>query len=967
MRRKNYENYIQFFTNQFINTMRKITSLLMLLLMCVGTAVAQITDLSELVYNTKTYSVETVAGSNYRATSSGYDRSGWYSAFGASGLMSYRSAGVARDVTSVKQQFIFEKDGSENVYIYSVGAGKYLTKNNSYSATPQDAVTIVANTKYPGAFTFYFDGTHYINSNGAATISIDDWTTHDDGNGVYLTEQQDASTAIAAAVADAKQVCLTGVATFPTQIPSIFTAADVTSFQNDINAATSLAELEIIDFGAKYATFLNRSFGTYLNIGASQATRSSDATNSVIVIKPNVDGSFYLQGYITKTYLGNVAQSTAIPTTANPTVKFQAQVADGSYIGVRPTGSSNGYNFVHFGGSGVVGWEINNYASQFTIAEATIPVTVSYVVKQNDAEIWRTTKAANAGDIITEFPADLQRDYTTLSYPVASYTVTGDADQEFVANIESFTPPFTLSTDYASATWYLIRQHASYATPAVYTNGDAIVWATNGGTSYTSERLFAFMGDPYNGIKVINKAAGEGKYLTNTNPATMTTTAYGWVLKQQTADYGKTGAFGLFNTANNQYLNSQAGTLKYWGAFDQGSTLWVETTPNTPNYDALVALTQPWIEAAVDHADEYFQLSSTGTAVNDFMTALTQAQENAANNIDMTDAEYNAAVANFNAAIVKPQNGYYRLKNKQYGNYMTVTAEGKLASTTTENALAVGGDLGTIFYVTERSAGYFNFASQGLNGAVASESTQVNADGNPHGYYLRTSIPGYGYIQTASGARSCYHEDASGRIVGWGIGAEATHWTFEPVEDYTIALNTVEGKGYATTYLPFAVRFDASEVVPYTVRENTAGDMAIYTSIDSNEVPAGTGVLLISETGATSATATIISSAAAVENNELTGHYLAGEVASALVLNSVGGQVGFYSLAAGSTLAANRAFLGNSSGSIRGLQLVAAGAATGIQNVETKAQNAKIYDLQGRRVQNAQKGLYIVNGKKVIL
>ncbi|MBR3284487.1 MAG: hypothetical protein IKI60_04150, partial [Alloprevotella sp.] len=104
-----------------------------------------------------------------------------------------------------------------------------------------------------------------------------------------------------------------------------------------------------------------------------------------------------------------------------------------------------------------------------------------------------------------------------------------------------------------------------------------------------------------------------------------------------------------------------------------------------------------------------------------------------------------------------------------------------------------------------------------------------------------------------------------------------------------------------------------------------------------------------------------------VENNELVGHYLAAEESDALVLNVVNHTIGFYSLASGSTLSPNRAFINNAGGSIRGLQLVAAGSATGIQNVETKVQNAKIYDLQGRRVQNAQKGLYIVNGKKVIL
>ena len=38
----------------------------------------------------------------------------------------------------------------------------------------------------------------------------------------------------------------------------------------------------------------------------------------------------------------------------------------------------------------------------------------------------------------------------------------------------------------------------------------------------------------------------------------------------------------------------------------------------------------------------------------------------------------------------------------------------------------------------------------------------------------------------------------------------------------------------------------------------------------------------------------------------------------------------------------------------------------GINSLSIDMQNAAVYDLQGRRVQNAQKGLYIVNGKKVV-
>jgi hypothetical protein len=42
------------------------------------------------------------------------------------------------------------------------------------------------------------------------------------------------------------------------------------------------------------------------------------------------------------------------------------------------------------------------------------------------------------------------------------------------------------------------------------------------------------------------------------------------------------------------------------------------------------------------------------------------------------------------------------------------------------------------------------------------------------------------------------------------------------------------------------------------------------------------------------------------------------------------------------------------------------GTETAIESVESVDNNAVVYDLAGRRVQGAQKGIFIVNGKKVI-
>ena len=52
-----------------------------------------------------------------------------------------------------------------------------------------------------------------------------------------------------------------------------------------------------------------------------------------------------------------------------------------------------------------------------------------------------------------------------------------------------------------------------------------------------------------------------------------------------------------------------------------------------------------------------------------------------------------------------------------------------------------------------------------------------------------------------------------------------------------------------------------------------------------------------------------------------------------------------------------------------GASLFIDGEATGIAEVRGKMEDGRgeVYDLQGRKIQNPRKGLYIVNGKKVII
>lgn len=78
--------------------------------------------------------------------------------------------------------------------------------------------------------------------------------------------------------------------------------------------------------------------------------------------------------------------------------------------------------------------------------------------------------------------------------------------------------------------------------------------------------------------------------------------------------------------------------------------------------------------------------------------------------------------------------------------------------------------------------------------------------------------------------------------------------------------------------------------------------------------------------------------------------------------------VGFYKLSSTGTIGANKAYL-TYSGASQARSFFGFDETTGIEmpTAEVIDADAVVYDLQGRRVAQPTKGLYIVNGKKVII
>ena len=208
-------------------------------------------------------------------------------------------------------------------------------------------------------------------------------------------------------------------------------------------------------------------------------------------------------------------------------------------------------------------------------------------------------------------------------------------------------------------------------------------------------------------------------------------------------------------------------------------------------------------------------------------------------------------------------------------------------------------------------------------------------------------------------------------LVGWEASAPSK-WYVVPATDVEIAMTEVNGKHYASAYLPFDVNA-VNGAHAYVGKLNDAKKVLNMTAV--NGVPANNGFVLVGN--AEKATLTIGEAATLpIANNALTGSNVKVTLnddnrADNLVFGkSSDNIVGFYKPAAAlTTIAANKAFIAASS-LTTGAGAIAmnfGGNTTGINNAVVASENAPIFDLSGRRVVKAVKGgVYIQNGKKFV-
>ena len=237
-----------------------------------------------------------------------------------------------------------------------------------------------------------------------------------------------------------------------------------------------------------------------------------------------------------------------------------------------------------------------------------------------------------------------------------------------------------------------------------------------------------------------------------------------------------------------------------------------------------------------------------------------------------------------------------------------------------------------------------------VDGSNITNSYNVNTDGKTCAQGAAKLIPGYEDSWLASGAFTYYINNAAGKTVYYQtLGSFPTPWFTGQVV-------------YKTSDAGWGTFFDTEKAYAFTGVKAYTGkiDGSVLKLTEVSQANAGTPVIL----EGTYYNKVVKDTPAEMPENDLKG--TATDLTadgSQYVLAKKDDVVGFYQATEG-TIAAGKAYILYAGGGVKGFTF---GTATSIVSPlgETE-EGAAIYDLSGRRVTKATKGLYIINGKKVL-
>ena len=324
--------------------------------------------------------------------------------------------------------------------------------------------------------------------------------------------------------------------------------------------------------------------------------------------------------------------------------------------------------------------------------------------------------------------------------------------------------------------------------------------------------------------------------------------------------------------------------------------------------------------------------------------------------------------------------GFYTLK---CGN--AYLSDDRYTGDTTRSMTEGTPGIKNIFYNTEDNA-LVGFAS-GFGFVYATCNTGKPEDGyntfeygygDATGTFTVKSQQGTTNPENATWNTGRYFKKDGGKLLFTTDLKEADSWTIEKVTELPVKLTTAEnlkeGGAYGTIWSPVALEIPTG-VTAYTGYV-TSECVLVLEAITGNVIPAETGVVLwdpkAKETYTAYLTITEAEATGVSNDNKFVGWVMTQANTNTVdgdyySLTKKNGRMAFYRYV-GANLQGFRARIQKSDVPQGANALtIRFNTTTGIEEVLSAFQNGTAYDLSGRRVATPEKGLYIVNGRKVFI
>lgn len=608
----------------------------------------------------------------------------------------------------------------------------------------------------------------------------------------------------------------------------------------------------------------------------------------------NDDGTFSLMGMHDNAYIPADAGNNQ-NFRGTETANLQVTVGEGDYAGKwyvtmtnyehegqatywyvnQPAGDPNLSWWQNYTGNQAM--QVEFYAMSGLPATTNVSYAVEYDGKQYDVADYELF----VGDVFPE-PSSLRLPayVEPLQLQQPEGVVTAGATQYNIgSSVLADNFPFVVSESYDNATWCAVGLHSA---PYYLHNTEGAESMALGQTEQTidassdeafANQLWCVTGNPFDGFKLYNKAAGAGKILSSGNPTGADKTTYPilvdetavpdgnnttWDITPSTNISGVNGFYIARHGEASNRMNLRDGKLAYWtSGADAGSTFRALDVQDlyAANLDIFTrgCVGAPNADVIADNASTIDALAG-GTGTPEQYVALKQA--------------FDAAMQEGNTAALDPSK-LYRIQNLA-----------RKASTGNTNNVGNGGFL----EVTDKTVTEYIVDMAAIDGDPARVTAlwQVQPiDGeeghfrlyNPNaGVYVGSTVES-GYLTTAASADEAgdlslvslgqaqyrlRNEQQDGPLHASGLNANnaagiqiyagelnsPSAWYLIPAE--TVSL-TVGEAGYATLNLPVAVSLPEG-LTAYTATDETQ-DAVVLTEVEGRTLPAGSPVIVAGAAG----------------------------------------------------------------------------------------------------------------------